>query len=46
MDYKELKNQFGEPNYDDVITRHIENMYLELRTKMSAFLLFQEKDGN
>jgi len=46
VDYKELKSQFGEPTYEDVITKYIENMCLELKTKMSAFLLFQEKEDD
>ena len=46
VDYKELKSQFGETKYEDFIVKHIENMYLELKTKMSDFLLFQEKEDN
>ena len=33
VDYKELKIQFGETNYEEIIARHIENMYMELKTK-------------
>lgn len=33
-DCKELKTQLGETNYEDIIAKHVENMYLELKTKM------------
>lgn len=33
-DYKELKIVFGETNYEDIIAKYVENMYLELKTKM------------
>lgn len=31
---QKLKIQFGETNYEDIIAKYVENMYLELKTKM------------
>lgn len=33
VDYKALKTQLSETNYEDAIAKHVENMYLELKTK-------------
>ena len=33
VDYNELKIRLGETNYENTIAKHVENMYLELKTK-------------